>query len=138
MKLMFVTVFVLLACGAMGSFKKDTFKAHRDYRGMHGLKKLKWDDEVAKFAQNWCDYLAENDKFAHSKDSGYGENIYKSWGSPSDEAGKKAVKSWYDEVDDYDFSNPGFSMKTGHFTQVTEYSLIMNKLTIPDTKVYLM
>lgn len=25
---------------------------------------------------------------------------------------------WYNEVKDYDYSKPGFSMKTGHFTQV--------------------
>jgi hypothetical protein len=28
------------------------------------------------------------------------------------------VKSWYDEVSAYDYSKPGYSMNTGHFTQV--------------------
>ena len=26
--------------------------------------------------------------------------------------------SWYNEIKDYDFTKPGFSMQTGHFTQV--------------------
>ncbi|KAF7731795.1 hypothetical protein EC973_008310 [Apophysomyces ossiformis] len=43
----------------------------------------------------------------------YGENLaygYPNWGS--------AISAWYNEVKDYDYSNPGFSGKTGHFTQL--------------------
>jgi hypothetical protein len=29
-----------------------------------------------------------------------------------------ATDAWYNEVGQYDWSNPGFSMETGHFTQV--------------------
>lgn len=29
-----------------------------------------------------------------------------------------ATSSWYDEIQDYDYSHPDFSMSTGHFTQV--------------------
>jgi hypothetical protein len=32
--------------------------------------------------------------------------------------GSIATQSWYDEIKYYSFSNPGFSMQTGHFTQV--------------------
>ena len=118
MKLLYVASFVLLVCGAMGDIKKETLRAHKKYRKMHGVAKLKWDSTVAAFAQKWCEGLAKSDKFEHSEGSGYGENLYKSWGSGSDGAGTNAVKSWYDEIKDYDFNNPGWSMKTGHFTQV--------------------
>ena len=30
----------------------------------------------------------------------------------------EATKSWYNEITKYDFNKPGFSMETGHFTQV--------------------
>ena len=29
-----------------------------------------------------------------------------------------ATQSWYDEIKVYNWKQPGFSMKTGHFTQV--------------------
>ena len=32
--------------------------------------------------------------------------------------GTQAVEMWYGEIKDYDYSNPGFSAGTGHFTQV--------------------
>ena len=31
---------------------------------------------------------------------------------------QKFVKMWYDEVNQYSYSNPVFGMSTGHFTQV--------------------
>lgn len=36
----------------------------------------------------------------------------------SELTGQKTVDMWYEEVKDYNFSRPGFSSKTGHFTQV--------------------
>jgi len=116
-----VAVVLLLAGVAMSDFMSDTLKAHKKYRKKHGAKKLKWDEGIAKGAQEWCDTLAENDKFEHNPDTKYGENLYKSWGSSSDGAGKRAVDSWYDEEKDYDYANPGkpASGKTvGHFTQI--------------------
>lgn len=32
--------------------------------------------------------------------------------------GTEATDSWYDEIESYNFNYPGFSMDTGHFTQV--------------------
>jgi hypothetical protein len=35
-----------------------------------------------------------------------------------DAIGAEATDSWYDEIKLYNFNRPGFSMGTGHFTQV--------------------
>jgi hypothetical protein len=32
--------------------------------------------------------------------------------------GSNCVKAWYDEVKNYNFKKPGFTMDTGHFTQL--------------------
>ncbi|XP_063682578.1 uncharacterized protein LOC134817371 [Bolinopsis microptera] len=80
---------------------------------------MKWDIDVATFAQHWCDKLKNEDKMEHSKGSGFGENLFWASGdSSSVDAGKSAVKLWYDEIKDYDYYHPEFSGKTGHFTQV--------------------
>ena len=119
MKFLVALTIVLLVSTALGNIKKDTLKAHKKYRKLHGVKKLKWDNNVAEFAEKHCKYLADNNKFEHSKNSGYGENLYKAGGSGSaDKAGQKATKMWYDEIKLYNYNNPGFSMQTGHFTQV--------------------
>jgi hypothetical protein len=45
--------------------------------------------------------------------SNYGENIAAGYSTSGD-----AVKGWFDEVSKYDYSNPGFSEGTGHYTQI--------------------
>ena len=45
-----------------------------------------------------------------------GENLY--CGPLSSNIGTSAVDMWYEEVEDYDFNNPGWKSGIGHFTQV--------------------
>ena len=127
MKLLFVAAFTLLACRAMGDFKAEVLGSHNQYRKKHGVEQLTWDTKVANFADNWCKSLAAKNKMEHSSGSGYGENLYQSssWSSrpattSTDGAGTNAVKSWYDEIQAYNFNRPGFSSATGHFTQVSQ------------------
>ena len=49
---------------------------------------------------------------------GQGENLAYNHESSPAAACVKATNQWYDEIKDYDYDNPGFSMATGHFTQV--------------------
>ena len=51
--------------------------------------------------------------------NGYGENLFYCWSSSGIcVTGEYASNSWYNEVSQYDFNNPGFSHGTGHFTQL--------------------
>jgi hypothetical protein len=64
--------------------------------------------------------LAQTGQLEHRESNKYGENLYYGWSSEPkfDVSAGVPVQAWYDEIKDYNFSRPGFSPKTGHFTQV--------------------
>ena len=98
-------------------FKKDVIKLHNTFRQRHGAKKLKWNKDVAKDAQDRCSELAAPGG-EQSENNQYGENLFWSSGKSPSLVGKLAIRSWYSEVRDYDYGNPRFTAATGHFTQV--------------------
>ena len=49
---------------------------------------------------------------------GQGENLAYNFEADAAAACVSAIKLWYDEIKDYDFTSPGFGYNTGHFTQV--------------------
>ena len=79
---------------------------------------MTWNDILAEGAENWANHLAQNNLFEHANNIEPGENLYLS-GSVPEEPCTAATKLFYGEVKDYDFSKPGFSSNTGHFTQVS-------------------
>ena len=88
--------------------------AHNAVRAQHCAPPLGWSDDLAASAQAWADHLAASGcAFEHSG-SGHGENLAGGGGL----SGADSVAMWYDEVNQFDFANGGFSMDTGHFTQV--------------------
>jgi len=99
-------------------FRQDSLRAHNAYRSKHGVPALKLSDKINAVAQEWADYLIANDAWQHSGNKKYGENLYISIGSSAQEQGQRSVDSWYSEIKDYKFENPGYSQETGHFTQV--------------------
>jgi len=95
--------------------------AHNAKRALHqDTNPLTWSDTLAKNAKRWADELARDNKFEHDPNlKGEGENL--SWYSSSGGtvmSCAKAVDSWYSEIKDYDYNDPKFGSKTGHFTQV--------------------
>lgn len=91
-------------------------EAHNRVRARHCAGPLTWSPRLAQVAQAWANTLRDKGcAFGHSGGS-YGENL--AAGSAGILDADAVVKMWYDEVAHYKFPNGGFSMQTGHFTQV--------------------
>ncbi|KAL7741057.1 hypothetical protein ACLKA6_013490 [Drosophila palustris] len=120
----FYVILICLLCSYLGissaatveSFEQEVLDAHNFYRARHNAPPLRLDDDLSELATEWAQHLLATRRMEHREDSGYGENIYMAMGGDLDP--KDAVKSWYDEIEDYDWSRPSFQMDTGHFTQV--------------------
>jgi uncharacterized protein YkwD len=97
-------------------FGKNVLDRHNYYRRMHGVPDVKWSSVIQKYAQEWAEKLAAEDRMYHRQPNKYGENIY--WYSGGDSDGTDAVNAWYSEIKNYNYAMPVFSMTTGHFTQV--------------------
>jgi hypothetical protein len=90
---------------------------HNEYRTRHQVGSLGWSSDAEATARAWARVLAGDDcsMYHSSRDqrNGYGENLAIGHSNIKD-----VVDDWYNEVEDYDFGDPGFSMGTGHFTQI--------------------
>ncbi len=91
--------------------------AHNRVRARHCAPPLTWSPTLAKVAQSWANELEKQGcAFGHSPGQKYGENL--AAGSIGALDPQSTVAMWYDEVKLYKFSGGGFSMQTGHFTQL--------------------
>ena len=113
-------------------FNTNQLKAHNIYRYLHeSTQPLELDPNLAADSQEWADHLVNCSRgrpttagecpttflLMHSEGSGvdYGEsleynpNIMKLLGS-------WATDTWYSEIDNYDWNDPGYSSLTENFT----------------------
>ncbi|XP_018084491.1 GLI pathogenesis-related 2 L homeolog isoform X2 [Xenopus laevis] len=99
-------------------FEQDFVAAHNSYRRKHGAPPLQLSRDLCRSAQQWANHLLSIQTLKHSGGD-TGENLYYKYSSNARELpGHEPVDKWYDEIEDYDFSRPGFRSNTGHFTQV--------------------
>ncbi|KAI8378039.1 CAP domain-containing protein [Radiomyces spectabilis] len=106
--LFIVAALIQLVSATSAKSAQHIVELHNQYRAKHQAPPVKWDPKLARFAQKWSNRCI----FEHST-SPYGENLamgHKNWAS--------AIAGWYNEEKDYDYSNPGFTSSTGHFTAV--------------------
>jgi hypothetical protein len=87
---------------------------HNIYRDQHCVPPASRSADLQREAQDWANRCT----FSHSGVANRGENLY--WGPAGTnlDSNWAAVRWWYNEINQYNFGNPGFSQKTGHSTQV--------------------
>lgn len=90
--------------------------AHNARRAAHCAPALAWSDALAAQAQGWADHLAGSGCQLEHSDSSYGENL--AAGTSGMLSPEDVVEMWYAERESYAFDEGGFSMDTGHFTQL--------------------
>ncbi|MCU0677534.1 MAG: CAP family protein [Myxococcota bacterium] len=90
--------------------------AHNRLRAMHCAPPMRWSERIASSAQAWADELAQRGCGLEHSSGSYGENLAAGYAGHLDAEG--VAQMWYREVADFDFTNGGFSMETGHFTQL--------------------
>ena len=89
---------------------------------------------LQKEAEDWVKYLAENNKFHHSKKNP--GNLYLS--HPNDyppEYCSDAVQWFHSEEKFYNYEKPGYVGKAGHFTQVNEDRTV-NTVGLPNATTF--
>jgi uncharacterized protein YkwD len=105
----------------LDKIKKEILSTHNYHRSRHQVDDLKWNNEIQVIAQAYSEKIAPGHSLVHSsntyKGQSLGENLYMSYGGIS---GEQASNSWYNEVNNYDFSSHSSldGKVTGHFTQL--------------------
>jgi uncharacterized protein YkwD len=90
--------------------------AHNRVRAEHCAAPLAWSASLAAVAQRWANHLRDGGCLFEHSQTEYGENLAAGTDGALDADG--VVGMWYGEISKYDFRRGGFSMETGHFTQV--------------------
>jgi len=110
-----------------GDYAVGQLAKHNAYRAKHGSPPMTLDNDMNKAAQEYAEKLVKIGALVHAgsnERNGNGENLWMGcimyMGGPGGDTGSEdATKSWYDEINNYNFqtgkSNGGV---IGHFTQV--------------------
>ncbi|KAH6943229.1 hypothetical protein HPB50_017955 [Hyalomma asiaticum] len=105
---------------SMRKFQRQVLRHHNRYRRLHGVHTLKEDEELNRYAQAWALMMAKKGLMQHRTRPLHGENLYMWWSSDMQApiTGRMPVEAWYNEIEKYNFDQPGFKSGTGHFTQL--------------------
>lgn len=96
----------------------QALEAHNVVRAAHHAAPLIWNATLAEGALRW----ANTCQWKHSGGTVfpfiYGENLYSSTLSQGEKRMNEGIQAFANEEAEYDYSSPGYSEATGHFTQV--------------------
>ncbi|UNI18516.1 hypothetical protein JDV02_004780 [Purpureocillium takamizusanense] len=91
-------------------FQDSILNTTNGYREEHGAHDVHWNATLASFAKSYLD--RSSCKFAHSHGP-YGENLAAGYVAPA-----SAIRAFGEERKSYNFSNPNWQPRGGHFTQL--------------------
>ncbi|ODN06548.1 Golgi-associated plant pathogenesis-related protein 1 [Orchesella cincta] len=120
--IVFISLLQLQLCCGQEAYQQKALDLHNQYRATHHSPALTSDNTLNSNAVKCAQWYADQQKIDHKcpYKNGTGENLSAGNGGnwSNDQWAELSTKMWYDEVKYYNYSNPGFSGKTGHFTQV--------------------
>ncbi len=99
--------------------RDEILNAHNQWRQRYGVPPLKWSSQLADFAQEWANYLADKGFRLQHRSYGmshYGENIAAANGRSLTPT--QVVDMWGNEVKDYNYATNTCRRVCGHYTQV--------------------
>lgn len=99
-------------------FKKEVVSAQNQYRAGHGCPELVVMEELGRDAQKWANTIADKGYLQYSETTGIGESISFLELNGKQPSGNELAKSWYAEIEQYDFDNPRWRKGAKHFTQM--------------------
>lgn len=100
-------------------FAEEATAAMNTCRAAHGAHELRLDEDLTQVAQTRADELFEAGELETDTSHGYGENVAVHYSFRLGETDPEAtVRLWYEQIEDYDFADPGYAEETGAFTQL--------------------
>ncbi|CAF4107732.1 unnamed protein product [Rotaria magnacalcarata] len=116
-----ITGTVTPSVSEFNTFQRQALTEMNLYRTYHCAQNVILNATLNSIAQNYSEELAATNTFVHSG-NGYGENLWMTMSSGVINItrinGSTPVNDWYAEVSAYNWTSPGFTSSTGHFTQV--------------------
>jgi len=105
----------------LSGLAEGMLRSHNACRAPFEVSELSWSPELAAFAQEWADHLADaGSKLRHRKNNPYGENLY--WISGAAATPSQVLESWCSEQNLFDPERNDWWPQAAHFTQVVWHS----------------
>lgn len=129
-KLVLATLCMAALPGAQGrtnNLEDRLLAAHNRERDTMDVAPLVWDENLARGAQEWADYLSETGRFEHSPnvrgEPREGENIW--GGTPEYFSPESMVGLWIEEKRHFRYGQFPFNSTTGDVADVSHYTQVI-------------
>ena len=102
-------------------YRRECLIHHNKIRERHGVPPLRESESLSEYSQQWANFISDTDSLTHSSmiwdSKNVGENIAKA-GAVINDPSQLIVHKWYEEKENYDYSNPSSQNNTKNFSQM--------------------